>query len=235
MKRDRKYACKLIVVIIIAGISTPVFSSDSYTDKYGVTEGDEINSGFVFIEGKYVEPPYRISRRGLSLYVNEIIINSPIRNLGGLKFIIQGDPKTMPEDQLQRIVKRLNITREYYEKYLSENNTYLFSDTGGHRRLTPYTTAYRLPEIIKIISSDISIEEKELKLKPTNWHLSMDVGNFINNFSAPPQLDVRLKNLAQELLYIDKFGVGEIMTVDQGFLFLHGEYIDTPFSIQRKG
>lgn len=31
----------------------------------------KINSGYVFIDGKYVEPPYRVKRRGLSIYVND--------------------------------------------------------------------------------------------------------------------------------------------------------------------
>jgi len=33
-----------------------------------------INSGFVFIDGKYIEPPYTVKRKGMTVYLNDIQI-----------------------------------------------------------------------------------------------------------------------------------------------------------------
>ncbi len=41
-------------------------------DVFGTNEGKPIDSGFVFYDGRYVEAPYRVSRRGVGLYVNHI-------------------------------------------------------------------------------------------------------------------------------------------------------------------
>jgi len=36
-----------------------------------IKPGTSINSGFVFIDGKYIEPPYKVKRKGLTIYLNE--------------------------------------------------------------------------------------------------------------------------------------------------------------------
>jgi len=40
----------------------------------GVVEGKPIDSGFIFIDGRYVEAPYTVSRRGRQLFINDILI-----------------------------------------------------------------------------------------------------------------------------------------------------------------
>ena len=40
----------------------------------GVVEDKPIDSGFVFIDGVYVEAPYTVSRRGRQLFINDILI-----------------------------------------------------------------------------------------------------------------------------------------------------------------
>jgi hypothetical protein len=40
--------------------------------ELGVNEGQPVDSGFVFVDGRYVEAPYRVSRRGVGLYINDV-------------------------------------------------------------------------------------------------------------------------------------------------------------------
>ena len=40
----------------------------------GVVEGKPIDSGFVFIDGRYVEAPYTVSRRGRQIFINNILV-----------------------------------------------------------------------------------------------------------------------------------------------------------------
>ncbi len=42
-----------------------------WVDVFGTNEGKPIDSGFVFYDGRYVEAPYRVIRRGVGLYLNE--------------------------------------------------------------------------------------------------------------------------------------------------------------------
>jgi hypothetical protein len=42
--------------------------------ELGVTEGQPIDSGFVFLDGRYIEAPYKVSRRGGSVFINETLI-----------------------------------------------------------------------------------------------------------------------------------------------------------------
>ena len=43
-----------------------------WIDLFGINEGKPIDRGFLLYDGRYVEAPYRVSRRGVGLYVNHI-------------------------------------------------------------------------------------------------------------------------------------------------------------------
>lgn len=44
---------------------------DLHVDVFGERVGEPIDSGFVFADGEYMDKPYRVTRRGTSLYVND--------------------------------------------------------------------------------------------------------------------------------------------------------------------
>jgi len=46
----------------------------SAIEALGVVEGKPIDSGFVFIDGRYVEAPYTVSRRGRQIFINDVLI-----------------------------------------------------------------------------------------------------------------------------------------------------------------
>lgn len=54
--------------------SPPSFSpkqDEAVFKEYGVTTGQPIETGFVFLDGKYLDAPYTVSRKGGSVYINE--------------------------------------------------------------------------------------------------------------------------------------------------------------------
>jgi hypothetical protein len=53
-------------------------TNNLHIDEFGVDEGDAINSGFFFFDGNYIDAPYKVSRRGLAIYVNDAMIRKPI-------------------------------------------------------------------------------------------------------------------------------------------------------------
>ncbi|MDD4236902.1 MAG: hypothetical protein PHF99_12885, partial [Bacteroidales bacterium] len=78
-----KYIFFVLLIVVVSDIS---FAQDDvyYTPKNKQKKEKEekdfnpqkrkINSGYVFIDGKYVEPPYRFKRKGKKLYFNDLII-----------------------------------------------------------------------------------------------------------------------------------------------------------------
>ena len=52
-----------------AASETP--AARDWIELFGINEGKPVDSGFLFYDGRYVEAPYRVSRRGVGLYVND--------------------------------------------------------------------------------------------------------------------------------------------------------------------
>lgn len=226
----------LIEAIILTFLIYVTASANSFEDRYGVAEGDIVESGFVFIDGLYIESPYKISRRGLSIYVNDRRILNPTRHTGKQPAIIKDDPELMTEEEQLRIVRKLDATRKIYEDNLQDECCYLFCSEGGHLKLDAYTTAYDLARYINVITSEnFSLEDKKSMLESANWHLFINTESFIINFKSSPQLSQKLPDLAQDLLRIEEFGISDIETQEGGFLFVGGKYIEGPYAVQRKG
>lgn len=220
---------------VFAFLDCTIVSADSFVSKYGITEGDIVENGFVFIDGLYIASPYEISRRGLSIYINDNRIMNPTRHPGKQPLIIKGDPERMSEKKRSQIVRKLDATREIYEENLKDGKTYFFCSDGAHILLDADTSAYDLPNLIKVIQSDLSIEEKISEFNSYHWEQFIDVETFITDFRFSSQLSLRLEELAQNLLKVDEFGSSDSKTVHQGFMFIDGKYIEAPYVIERRG
>lgn len=48
------------------------------TEELGSTYGQPQMSGFVFIDGRYVAPPYTVTRRGNGIFINRIQVEQPV-------------------------------------------------------------------------------------------------------------------------------------------------------------
>ncbi|MGD8501600.1 MAG: hypothetical protein PVJ86_13190, partial [Phycisphaerales bacterium] len=156
----------LILVLSCAILShTHVVSAqDEYVEEFGITEGERIDKGVVFIDGEYLPSPYVVSRRGLSLYVNSREVRRPRRHIQTPILTGNADPSRLSDEERQRLFRALEATRGIYEEYLSRGYGYLFSSKGGHVKLSLYTVAYKLPKVIELLGSDTSRDEKLKKL-----------------------------------------------------------------------
>jgi hypothetical protein len=209
--------------------------NDNSLKQFGVAEGKSVDNGFVFVDGRYIESPYVISRRGLSLYVNNIKIKRPSRYSGMPVIPGYENPASLSWEEKQKLFRQLEAVRDIYEKYLNRKYAYLFFGKSGHVRLSPHTAAYDLPEVIESLTSDKKRDEKLTILRPHNWHLSGDMETFVDNFSVTERLLPRLHQLAEELLMVDEYGTMSEALVEEGFVFIGGKYIDAPYHIERRG
>jgi hypothetical protein len=67
---------------------------DDAVEALGVTTGTPKRNGFVFIEGRYIIPPYTVSRKGNGIFINRIQVEQPIAwNAETLKPVLNPQPK----------------------------------------------------------------------------------------------------------------------------------------------
>jgi len=232
MDKKGNYFGILVTVVMIFGQMS--HAANSYVTEFGITEGNSVSEGFVFIDSRYVESPYKVTRKGLTLYINERKINRPTRYVGTPSSVGYANPGILSIEERRKLLRALEATRGIYEKHLSQGYGYLFSNGGGHFILTPYAVAYDLPDVVKLLTSNKPRSDKLAELKPYNWHLFMDVNSFVENFYVSEQLMPRLKSLANKLLRIEDFHTSESI-VDNGFVFWDGKYLEAPYEIERRG
>ena len=67
---------KTILTAVILFIGCSAFAQEDENIK----SGTPINSGFVFIDGKYIEPPYEVKRKGLAIYINGIQVTKELED-----------------------------------------------------------------------------------------------------------------------------------------------------------
>lgn len=192
--------------IIVAILSAhTAVGANLYVEQFGSTEGKPVDNGFVFIDEQYVEPPYIISRKGLELYVNDRKILHPVRHPGEKPLFGTVDPNQLSEGNRQRLLRVIEKARQLYETNLEKGECYIFSRQGGHKKLDIYTTVYNPSQFL--------------------WKMRFSWPEFGNQVDA----------LSESLLHVEEFGIKEGEPVDNGFIFIDGQYIDTPYIVTRKG
>lgn len=113
-------------------------------EEYGSMRGTPIDSGFVFIGGKYIEAPYLIERIGLGIFINNIMIQQPYYIP---KKIYPGDVNPpMPEE----ITSESSINDEIVSNYLSQKHAFAEKRKTEKDGLKIMEQAYRsLPFVIE--------------------------------------------------------------------------------------
>jgi hypothetical protein len=78
-----KHQCRGISLffsfLLVSGVlaQLPEVSAEAI-EALGVTTGTPKRNGFVFIEGRYLPPPYTVSRKGNAIFINRIQVEQPI-------------------------------------------------------------------------------------------------------------------------------------------------------------
>ncbi len=121
--------------------------------EYGVTKGKEINSGFFFYNGHYVDAPYRVSRKGLGIFINGRLVywsvparpaEEPLRKDPGLP---KGLKKSAGFDDVRE-------HRWRKLKYLFDN----YSDAEARKRYIQYLRKLPPVRLVKRLSeTDIEV------------------------------------------------------------------------------
>jgi hypothetical protein len=77
--------------------------------EHGVTAGKPVDAGFVFYDGRYIEAPYTVSRKGLGVYINDVLVNH-------LKV-----PEPLPAGDVDpKVPAEINKDTSFYDKVLRD-------------------------------------------------------------------------------------------------------------------
>jgi hypothetical protein len=170
--------------------------------RLGVTRGEPLDNGFFFYKGEYVEPPYRIDRRGVEVVVN----GRPVYRWSSRTDAYQGEPAPtrstwdFPDEQ---VVRHVDTWRDIHERYFRSGDC-LFILAEGRRRLMARETAARdLKLAVGILRSDRTPDEKfDLLQRMGFLRLPDDPRELyeplLTGFRASEQLDARIKTLTAE-------------------------------------
>ncbi|MDD3860050.1 MAG: PKD domain-containing protein, partial [Bacteroidales bacterium] len=119
----------------------------------------KINTGYVFIDGKYVEPPYKVKRRGMAICINDIpITKSPELKKKRDYLIVKKDPGIPPDIQKMDSINAIYIAKikPYDISYIEAKLAYLyrnFSEDEAVKLTKKYLES--MPNIKSVIGTKI--------------------------------------------------------------------------------
>jgi len=62
----------VLVVLLSAAV---LYAAEDAVTALGITKGEAIDKSFFFMEGKYVKAPYVVERRGVDIYINDMLVS----------------------------------------------------------------------------------------------------------------------------------------------------------------
>lgn len=146
----KKHVLWFILVVMCVVCARAEVTSEAIT-ALGVTEGKAQANGFVFFDGRYIQAPYTVSRRGNGIYVNRFAVleSSEWATLLGAhrtqgKFLDEdGDFEIVSESdsgsatknpdiktQCEALRTKIDGARENYEQALGKGCVLFFSRDG---------------------------------------------------------------------------------------------------------
>ena len=136
----------VISVFVVAALLPSQIAAGvaDYIRQFGVSEGKPISTGFVILEGRYINPPYTISRRGLDLFVNNRKIGKPLRHPGEKPLFGGISTDNLSDEQRLRLHRVLETAKKVYEMNLEKGECYVFAQ-GRHAKHNLYNVVYRAP------------------------------------------------------------------------------------------
>lgn len=148
MQNDWKVGLAWLAVVVLClpcGAASERGEYDSAARELGETVGREVESGFVFFEGRYIEAPYSVSRRGTGVFINSVMVKKwtewPLPD-----FTVEddpGQPQGLTEDSNLDDIRTGHAARKY--RYLHQH----FPEEIAVKKMAEYYA--RLPFVETVV------------------------------------------------------------------------------------
>ena len=160
--RKYEYFIQLMFLACLFFIETASGSISYNPDDFGTSKSEPIDSGFFFYGGKYIDAPYIVARRGLEVYINDILVRrGPISEL--YDYSVDTDPGEPPQgtSPFDPAPEGADRRDNYYSKkwrYLYTHNDY---ETAKKMMFEIYKKCTELDDVHWSASSTINVVNKK--------------------------------------------------------------------------
>ena len=95
------YMVLLLLVVPVCLAQLPDVPEEAI-DALGSTDGTQQSKGFVFVEGRYIAPPYTVSRKGNGIFVNRIQVEQPFAWMAETLTLAALPPTKKPAEEVKK-------------------------------------------------------------------------------------------------------------------------------------
>ena len=193
-----------------------LFDSLLYIEEFNIEKKQPINSGFVFVDCKYLDAPYVIERRGIGLFINGQLIEYPINSI---YWQWQNDDKNLMDLTDPNLPSTVNEYSCLFDpdvlNYLSMKSAYLREHYPIEEAVVRIRDAYRYLPCVK----QAQLDPNDIALLQIEWtDGSVDNIRLIPFHGRSPikmdkegileRLDKECKNYEESLLNDDFYFLG---------------------------
>ncbi len=128
----------------------PQYNADPVAE-FGTAKSEPIDTGFFFFDGKYIEAPYVVERRGLDTYINDCLVRKG-PEWPPYDYRVNEDPGDPPADEspLGPVSKGVDGRNTYWAR----KTRYLFQHYDGTRARELLIAAYKSSSAV----ADVAVE-----------------------------------------------------------------------------
>jgi hypothetical protein len=172
----------------------PQITEADHVEEFGSTEGTNVNSGFLLLDGRYMPLPYKVTRRGLSVFINDLRVDGPV-----IKWPIsedwKGKPFAPPLDR-DSVLKEAESRRRSIERQLENDFCVILFPDLSQLVFRPAVTV----SVMRVLQNEESSEQKVIALE------QMELGHdrtrdqlkaLVDKFTPSQELAKRLDTLAK--------------------------------------
>ncbi len=128
---------------------------DLHENELGTTQGEPFATGFLFFDGQYVDVPYRVTRKGLGVFVNDKMVVPP-----PVQWPIREPPSGEADPELPRqLTRNTSFYDEVFHDYLRKKIAYVQNKHGRKEEREIMEKVIRSLPFIKEASLDPKIPD----------------------------------------------------------------------------
>ncbi|HUT29586.1 MAG TPA: hypothetical protein VMX13_07335 [Sedimentisphaerales bacterium] len=191
----------LLILLALLWAGTAAADNLAAIRDFGISRSEPIDKSFFFHEGKYIEAPYVVERRGLDIYINDVLIVSgpeyPI-----YEYKVEQDPGDPPPSSSP--FDSYPAGTDLRDVYWSKKWRYLYShfdhETAKNMMLETYRKSSEIEDVSWSDMEDIvRLVHKDGRNRLVS--LSLSGGGFALN---PPRKEELLKRVQEEAAFHER-------------------------------
>ena len=130
-------------------LSGNIQGPDLRVDEFGVQEGASIETGYMFFDGRYLERPYIVTRKGLAVFVNDTMVCKP-EDWPPADYRVNQEP-VLPAGITS------NSTLDDVRGYLSQKSLYILQHSPQNYGEQDIETWKALPFVTNVVMSNYTM------------------------------------------------------------------------------